>query len=352
MAMGYMETPQSLADIYNGPVGAFIPSMQALGRQQGRDALTQQDQERQLSFNTQADPHRLERMNLENQTTDAHLPGIRAQGSLQQIAAKRAAALSDKDIQDMIGQYDSKELSRHVDDVDKLGTFFAQHGARAFSHPMGAAQRVKAELTKMGRGDLWNDSWEEGSDKPEFAGVLARRLTDYGTDLTETGTKYRQALELAARKGDSAVEVAKINAQAKGVTDALRLQGIRETIAAKSQLGKNPKNWEQWGAQMAEFARSATNPDEKAALEAEAAKAVEVSKQLRSAAAGVTAATKPDTGEMGVPTVGDTTPPPANPFSPKAAAPLAVPPGMPPGTVANPDGTLTLPDGTRIRKKQ
>lgn len=357
--MQYQQTPQGLASMFDsnvanggGSIAAAPSLMGLLTQQQNADQMTQQDQSRQLQYDTANDPLKLAKSSLDNQTLQAELPGHVADSSIRGVAADKAKSLSAADIKDALGQFDTKAIQRHVTDASSAGDLLAQAAQGAIANPLGAKDRVKASLMSNGLGHMWNEDWDDPRVTP---GQFALELHQYGTGLQDVSAKFHQQMQLADQKGELAIERQREISRSNQLRDMMKLEGVRATLATKERLGNIPKNWDDYGAKMLQHAKDATTEDERAALTAEAEKAFQVSKQLKSAAAGTAAGVKPALNAVGIPENQDVNPGPPSPLaapgkvSPSDAAHLAK---LPAGSKANGDGTFMLPDGTRIRPKQ
>lgn len=340
--MQYQQTPQSLDQLYNLPVAMAPQGMNLMDQMQNADQMTQQDQARQLSFDTANDPLKLQGKDLENQTLAAQLPGHAASSSIRQRQNTIEGATTDAHIQDILGKYSTEAMGRHVQDASQAGERLSQMGAEAFSNPMGAAQRVKAELSKMGLDKMWNPAWETSD-----PGLLARQLTDYGDDMQKTSSKFKQAMEIQQAKNaavagtnETRENVARINAEQRANTAA-------SLMATKKAIANIPKSLNDYASKMAQLADEETDPSLKTRYKAEAESAANRANALASAGAATTTAQKLDLNKILGPgsTWGD---PPNNMPSMTGAQ---VPTDLPQGTQANGDGTFTLPDGRKVRPK-
>lgn len=356
--MQYQQTPQQLSDMFSSNVAngggsiASTPAMMGLwAQQQQADNMTQQDQSRQLSFDTANDPLKLQASGLANQTAEAHLPGIQAQSGMLQRQNTNEAATNDAKIADILGKYKSADVSRHVEDTASFGTRLSQMGEEAFSNPVGAAARVKAELTSMGHGDLWNSDWENSS-----PGLLARQLGDMGTDIQNTSAKFKNALAMTESKNTAAIQGRQIAAGASEYAADRRLEAVQALMKTKTAIANIPRSLQDYAAKMQQIADAETDPERKSLYAQEAKKATDRANALASASATTTISPKPDLNYLGVKTVGAGTPTPAfngaqEPDAFDAPIQTSAPPaGFPAGAVQNPDGSVTYKDKTYKKK--
>jgi hypothetical protein len=362
--MQYQETPQGLAQLYSPdmPVSGAGQAMDLLTTQQNADRMTAQDQQRELDYNTAADPLRLNSLDLANQTSVARLPGIQAESSMQQRKNSNEGITNDATIKDIMGKYSSAELARHVTDTENVGSQLSQLGALTDQmDPATAHARVKQELEAMGHGDLYDSAFANTD-----PGALGTKLRDMGGAITSEATKYKNAMALAEAKSQAALGVAGINAGAK--TDVANIgAGSKERIAAaqgvvKEHVAQLKQQLENQIVTLTNQAASEPDPAKKAALLQQAQKATAIKGWLLSQAAaeaggkavdvaGMTnneipvrrpptptappiagipgAQGGPDVGQGG-PLPGSDAPPPMSPFAePQAPAPKAAPMPMP-----------------------
>lgn len=315
--MPYQQTPQGLAQMFGADVSngggsiASTPAMMGLwAQQQQADNMTQQDQARQLSFDTANDPLKLAHQGLVNDTMGAQLPGIQAQSSMQQRTNSNQAATNDQAINDIIGKYKSSDIARHVQDTENLGTSLSQMGQEAFSNPVGAAQRVKAQLTSMGHGDLWNPAWETSD-----PGLLARQLQDYGTDIQSTSAKFREASALQESKNQAAIAARQVTAQATveaAQTRANAALGVAQTTASsRLSIAEKKKSLENQISELETLAAREPDPQAKAVYQARMADVARIKDTIQAAGATATVGQRIDVGAAtggAVPNYGDTHP--------------------------------------------
>lgn len=256
--MQYQQTPQGLETLYNLPTAAQPQGLALLSQQQDADALTTQDNQRQYAYNSAHDPLLLAGKNLENQTLAAQLGGHQASSEMKQRENSNQRTLNDEHVKDMLGTYHSKELTRHAQDAQQMGERLSQMAEESFSNPVGASERVKAELHKMGMGRMWNPAWETSN-----PGLFAKQLGDYGADLQMSSSKVRQALELADAKANAALGVANINAGGK--VDAAQIMADARRAAAAMHKS-SAETMSQYEARLREEVRKG-NPDAQTALD-------------------------------------------------------------------------------------
>lgn len=348
--MQYQQTPQGLETLYNNlPVSATPQAMSLLGQQQDADQLTAQDNQRQFKYDTANDPLKLRGNSLDNDIKAAQLPGHVAMSNMHVRTDANQALTNDAAIKDMMGKYSSAELGRHATDAETLGQRLSQMGEEAFSNPLGASARVKAELEKLGHGDMWNPDWETS-----HPGLLARQLGDYGNDIMNSSAKLRNALEVGRLKNEGLQGVATTRAQAQEevarINSQQRASTAQALFAMKGHLAKIPKGLEDYAAKMRELARQAQadgNDAESKKYLAEAVSAEKAKENINNGPARVNVAPKPNLNALGLETVGPNAQPNRTPGMAGAQGQV---PGWPEGAVANPDGSVTY-NGQTYKKK-
>lgn len=282
--MAYLENPASLADIYNGPVGAFVPGMQAIGRQQERDQITQADQQRRLDYDTQADPYRLRGLDLGNQTTEAQLPGILAQSSMTQRKDKMGAASYEAELKDLLSKHSADQMGNHVKEMQGLGELAITHGAATFAEPFGAAARTKAAFEKAGHGDFWNPEWDTMP-----VSMLGDKLKQFGTDIHESSAGYQKALDSMNAKNATAKEIAELKAKTE-------LEKTKMLTEMKERLGKlaadakaaGPVGLEKAGQALISAAQVEPDPEKANLLRAKGQELLDEKARITAAGAAVT----------------------------------------------------------------
>jgi hypothetical protein len=326
--MQYQQTPQTLADIWKGPVGAFIPSMNLFDQQGQRDQITQADQTRQLDFNYNADPMRLQSMSLGNQTTEAQLPGIAANSSMLQRKDRMGADTYDQEVKKLMSQYKADEMAGYVKEMQGLGDLAITHSAGAFAEPFGAAARIKEAFTKAGHGAFWNPEWETMP-----VSTLGDKLKRFGTDIHESSAGYQKALDSIIAKAASNERIA----EEKNKTDlekARILGEFKKNIEAMKAKAKadGPVGTDKAAAALMTSAQLEGDPEKAAILRAAAQELYDELARRAAAGALVTQSGAPALGQLGqpgqkgIPVRGpEVAVPPRPGASAPAAPPMAVP---------------------------
>lgn len=331
--MQYQQTPQGLQDLYSVNPAAVPQALNLLSQQQNADQITQADQQRQYNYDVAADPFRLQKMDLENQTTQAELPWHQAKASILQRENNNQAATNDAKLRDIFSKYKSDEIARHVADAENAGTRLSQMAEEAFSNPVGAAPRVKQELQDMGLGHLWNPDWETS-----HPGLLARQLGDYGRDLQTTSAKFRNMMEAQGLKN----EVGMANAQAKiqaAEISARQRQSVAEMLMqTKKYLGAIPHGLTDYAGKMRALSFQAMQEgrtEEAQKYELEARKAEMAQTDINDASARTNSGRMANLNAFGIVTNGPNggPVPPATPTPPMVGAQGAL--GGPPPAAVN-----------------
>lgn len=207
--MAIAQTPQGLAALYSLPPEAVMSGMRLEDMMGQQDNMALQNQQRQLAYDTAADPMNLEKLSLGNQTSQAHLPGIQAESAMKQRKNQYEDIFNDEAINSIRGKYKSEDLDRHISDIGSIGTLFQQGAEDVYNSPVGGAQRVKARLAAAGHGDMWNPIWE-GLPPDQ----LQRALRESGDALANTVPKLRSSLlkeasaeKIAAGNNQTALDV-------------------------------------------------------------------------------------------------------------------------------------------------
>lgn len=235
--MNYQQTPQGLSTLFSLPPEAQTSGMGLLTQQQNADQMTQQDQARQLDFDTANDPLKLAHQGLTNQTLEAGLPEVVARSNMAKRKDANEALLNDDQIKDMVGKYKSADLQRHVTDMEGVGQLAQQQYQSIYMNPFGAAQRAKDAFTQAGHADLWNDDW---NDLP--AGQLAAKLKDFGQGIQQSNSAMSKALMQAQERADAAKYVADRNYD-RGV-DVAEIRKAQAIAAAARKPGENMSAYE------------------------------------------------------------------------------------------------------------
>jgi hypothetical protein len=324
--MQYQQTPQTLADIWKGPVGAFIPSMNLFDQQGQRDQITQADQTRQLDYNYNADPMRLQSLALGNQTTEAQLPGIAAQSSMQQRKDRMGADTYDQEVKKLMSQYKAEEMAGWVKEMQGLAEFAGVHGNAAVASPFGAQARAREAFDKAGHGKFWNPEWDK-MDVKAFSGTLKK----FQSDVMESSAGYQKALDSITAKTESAEKIAAERNKTELEKERLRGDFKASLAKLKAEAGAGGgKTLEKGATDLFAAARVETDPEKRQMLIVAAQELLQQKAYLNAASAGVTQSGAVDMNNISKPGGGITArgavPVPAPPpVSMGASAPAAAP---------------------------
>ncbi len=261
--MAFQQTPQGLAQLYSLPPEAVMDGMRLQEQMQQSDAMSLQNQGRQLQYDQQADPFKLAQLGLQNQTTQAQLPGAQADSSMRVRKNSNEEWLNPQMVKDLQGKYKSAELKRHVDDIDALGEVFTRSASGIASNPLVGKAKLKQQLEDSGHGDMWNPAWDNLSPDELFNAINTR-----GKQIQDTSSKFRHGLGLLDAKGDNAAEVARIGADSRETIANNRAAAVRAVQAAKGS--SDPKTLEAGFSAALKHSMEATDPQEKAAFQAAA----------------------------------------------------------------------------------
>lgn len=321
--MQYQQTPQGLASMFDANVSngggsiAYTPSMmQMLGNQQYADQMTQQDQARQLDFDTQNDPLKLARSSLDNQTLQAHLPGIQADSAIKQRTNSNAAATNDQLLQSMRDKFTNEQINSHVENAASAGTLMSQLAVDARNNPLGAKDRVRQALIANGHGDAWHPDWSGADVAP---GQFAKELDDYGRQMQETSSALRSKMQVQDLKNTGLLSVAQEKTKAEQEKSASREKIAKGLFENRLAVAQTKESEQSYGVELTKLAQQETDPVKANEYLARANEALINASRLASASAGVVTAPKADINKLGI---GSN--PPA-PMPTVAARPVAAP---------------------------
>lgn len=255
--MNYQQTPQGLAQMFNSDVSngggsiAATPFQMALqGQQQNADQMTQQDQARQLSFDTANDPLKLARSGLDNDTLSAELPGRVAASSTATRNNANADILNDQTVKDAFSKLSSDQINNHVKDIENLGQIALQQAQGANFNPMGAMQRAHQAFIDAGHGDMWNPDWDAANENGNV-GDFALKLKEFGTGIQDQAAKLRQNMQIQGAKNEGMYGKAGIQGQNALDLEALKQEGRVALSQLKVSLRPTPQEtMSQWEARM------------------------------------------------------------------------------------------------------
>lgn len=283
-----LQAPGVLERLNQVPVDMTLEGMRQFNLAQGADSMGLQNAQRQLNYDTQADPLKLAGLGLRNQTEEAQLPGVRSQSEMLGMELDKKKATHAEEIQSMLGKYKAEDLTRHLQSVSALGSSMRNAAEIVWQNPMGGADIAKQLLARTGHDDWWSPEWDKLPPQQ-----LALKLHEMGKAIQENGDKYSQALDTANIKASAAQQL-----QAQKAAAALKLQQDRLEAARRlkrweleNKPAKADKNTlEQLAAKYRNLAVEARQDgDTKGAVmyEAEAARVLEEKRTLNQASARV-----------------------------------------------------------------
>lgn len=194
--MYQLQAPGVLQNLDKVPLDMTLAGLDNLNRAQELDSMGMQDTSRRLAFDTQADPMRLQQLDLGNQTSLAQLPGIKAQSRMRQLDADRQERTHELEISKLLKQYKADEVKQYVSGISTLGVNLRNAAGLVASNPVGGRWIAKQMLEQSGQGEFWNPDWDNLP-----PGQLAMAMSELGTEIQSNGDKYTQALDSITTKG-------------------------------------------------------------------------------------------------------------------------------------------------------
>jgi len=290
------------------------PAAQELGLQQfGLDQKYKQQQLADLlqknQQNSQMFPLELQKAQLGNQTTEAQLPGIKANSSsLESKADFDQKTLSGK-ITAQLEKYKNEIGDEHLKDLTRRGEMYSQTGQML--HLMRGPQ-----AHAMARQILGDNYLPQFDDMPPEE--LGKRMFTLGAAMNEATAK-QQAMQNAGQvKSDTALALEAERSRRALEVQQLRNQALEKMAKMKEDALKtrDPKKFEELAVRYKMLAEQATDPQEQQALMKEAAIALESAMRLRPADN-----TKPQLDPNVAPGVLTPPAPRGNPLAPQGARP-------------------------------
>jgi len=292
--MSLQLSPQNLQGLVDLPVGMYPQQQEFLANASQNDSNMLQEQGLKNLFDAQANPLRVRGLDLQNQTTEAGLPGIVAQSGMLQRKNKIESLLEDQHINDLKSKYSSDELARHVKDGEAVGQLILQGAEHVLSNPFVGIPQVKERLSQVG---MWNPEWDKLSPKD-----VAIKLHDLGQGIQNTNAKMTQALETTAMKTSAAREIAQANIDQRDRAAQLRIASAQALAKDKPQA--TPQGYEKQSSKWRELELAETDPVLKAKFKHAADLYAEEAVKLKAAAATVATDAKPDVNSLGIKSVG------------------------------------------------
>lgn len=322
--------PQNLESIFSQNPSYWDQAQGLIDQSNQGVALTQQGQGLDNMYKQQSMPARLSALDLANQTSTAQLPGIQATSDLTVRKNSNQAATNDAELKDTLGKLSQADRERHIQDVNDAGDIFRQNAGQVLNNPIGAAQRVKAELVAAGHGDMWNPAWD--SFPPEG---LAAVLKNQGDNI---GQSTQKMLELSAgitAKKDLAISTENVRQQGR-----MEVQNARDATATQiaagvrsARLALDKPNMQQLAARMSQLAEAARADGDNAGYQKYSGLANDYMDQARSIPASAPGTSNQKSVDISTLTGGD-----VPTIAPQVAPRLGGAPVAPPAAVVPPQG--------------
>ena len=220
--MALQMNPQNLQQLVDLPVGMYPQQQEFLANASQNDTNELQRQGLENLFTAQANPLKVRGLDLQNQATEAGLPGIVAQSGITQRKNKIEGLLEDNHINALKNQYGAEALANHVKEGEMVGQLALQGAEYVAANPLGGREQVKNKLSQYG---MWDSSWDKLP-----PGELAMKLSEFGKGIQATNAKMNLALQGLDVKGQTARDVANITAGA-GITRENISSGTKKQIA-------------------------------------------------------------------------------------------------------------------------
>jgi hypothetical protein len=332
--------PGTLGDIYSMNPGAFqqAQGLIDLGTQGAQQGLQKGAQD--IAYNEQANPLRLQQMQLGNDTTEAQLPGVRANSGMQVRKNSLESQLEPEMLASMRGKYGAEALNNYGKVFDELGDIYAQGAGAIAANPIAGRAALKQKLQEAGHPEMYNPEWDNMS-----GADLYNAINETGTNMQKNGMKFKTTMSQLDRKENLALELQDRKAAlAKDLRDrqdatATAIEKMKE--AARKALDK--PTMEGLAGRYAAMAQEATQAGDSEAATKYYGLANDTLKEARAIkAAGVAEGNAP---KVNIPGVTDL---PANGVQPPPT--LGPVPGPAPGASGNKPGNFQSPPTGAIQK--
>lgn len=249
-----LPAPSTLGDIYSMNPGAFGQAQDIIQQGQQSANLSQMMNQQTYNQNQVMDPLRATALQAANDTSAANLPGIVASSSMKTRANSNDEKTNDLALQNAIEKLGHEKTQMHVDDLNTAGALFRQHGAMAFANPIGAGDRLKADLAAAGHADMYNPEWDTLD-----PGARAQAYTDTGNDIGKSTEKMLQLSAGIQAKNDQAVKLEKTKQEGR-----MEVQTARDATAKQiadgvrsAKLALDKPSMQQLAARMSGLAQAA-----------------------------------------------------------------------------------------------
>ena len=308
-----MDEMNQLAQLWKLPTGAFLQGMGAMENVRANDDEALKQQQLKTMFTQQNDPQRLREQDLQNQTLEAQLPGVRAQSSMYEDKAKYSKATNDIALDDFLKSSKDKVGAQHLKRLNDATQSYGLAGGAMNSIPPAARHAYARQMM----GEFYNPELFDRV-PPE---ALPKMLQTMASESTTFSQKVQAKLQEQAQMGALRMEL-----QAR--KDAAAAERARITAAARSALQKaaatkQPNTLEAFAVQMrAKAMEPGLDIEVQQQLHEVANEALKMKDQLAKNAAAARGAADPAiAGAAGLPTKGNEAAPQFTP--PKVATPPA-----------------------------
>ena len=275
-------TPQGLGQLFSLPPEAVIPGMRLQEQMQMDDDMARQKTLADMQFSQQANPLKLQQMQMGLDTDAAQLPGIIAEAGSKKLKYDRDWALKDEDLAAARTALQGKVTKQHYDQMLQAGPVMRNAAEVIRQQPVGGVNIAKKMFDDAGIGYLWDEGYSN-TDYRQLAPLIDRMGTAFQQNvpklydaLQTTGAKAELARGLQDDKQSFAAQqqTERLNAAAARSTEANR---VRTELAKKdggSLKGIAPEKLAGHWMMLAAQARVDGDAEEAARYEAEGAKAL------------------------------------------------------------------------------
>ncbi len=313
-----MDEMNQLAQLWKLPTGAFLQGMGAMENVRANDDEALKQQQLKTMFSQQNDPQRLREQDLQNQTLEAQLPGVRAQSSMYEDKAKYSKATNDTAIDDFLKSSKDKVGAQQLKRLTDATQAYGLAGGAMNSIPPAARHAYARQMM----GEFYNPELFDRV-PPE---ALPKMLQTMASESTTFSQKVQAKLQEQAALAQSRAQLqAQKDAAASERASALQEYKLKlKQVSDSNQKSNNPKTFEAAAVWAQQQAMNEPDPAKRAALVEFAQQQITLKNQL---AVNAGAARKPgelDTGAAtGMAVVPPGPVPQVKPIGPPASSPQA-----------------------------
>jgi hypothetical protein len=235
--MALQATPQSLAEVWNLPVGAFNPGMRQFEQMQQADQGALQRLASEEAYKAQERPLTLEQLAGQNRQRNAELPGVKARARITTNEADMSDATYDQKLTSWFAENRDKVNKTHFESAMRAGPMLQQLAEVAAYNPQSIG-RIRDIMTSQGLGDYWNPQWDNASPQDISAG-----LYDFGTSLTNATPAMQKLMEqlnsketIADEKNKTTLAAQKMRQETAALAARIRSSGGKASTADKRNL--------------------------------------------------------------------------------------------------------------------